>query len=213
MRHFIRALSSVTAATLLLLPPVDAVEGSAAVGDAAQGALIFHERCEKCHRAEGDATGGRAFPVLAGQKEKYLLEQMVQFVKGDRVASKMHEILGEDLANPQTLRDLSTYLSAQRREMHNEHGDAHRLGLGHRIYDDRCARCHGTLGDGGTNATVPAIIGQNYTYLVAQLRGFAAGHRSSVNPGDIDAVAHLSPNDVRAVADFMSRMPENASAR
>jgi cytochrome c553 len=45
------------------------------------------------------------------------------------------------------------------------------------------------------------------------MNGFAAGHRSKADPAVIDAVSKLAPDDMRAVADFMSRLPQSADAR
>jgi hypothetical protein len=45
------------------------------------------------------------------------------------------------------------------------------------------------------------------------MNGFAAGHRSKADRAVIDAVGKLAPDDRRAVADFMSRLPESADAR
>jgi cytochrome c553 len=56
----------------------------------------------------------------------------------------------------------------------------------------------------------PAIGGQNYTYLLDQLNGFAVGHRAKVENDLLTAVRSLSVNDMKALADYMSRMPESA---
>jgi cytochrome c553 len=47
---------------------------------------------------------------------------------------------------------------------------------------------------------------------VSQLHGFAAGHRSKASPELIDAMGKLSSDDVLAVADFLSRLPQSAGA-
>ncbi|HMK87607.1 MAG TPA: c-type cytochrome [Steroidobacteraceae bacterium] len=181
---------------------------TAAVPDLTHGAQIYAQHCIGCHRSRGNAEGDRQYPQLGGQQERYLLEQLVQFVTLGRYAPKMHQILtAADLADPQTLRDLSAYLAAQPHDPHGEHGDAHRLGRGRQIYDQSCAECHGARGEGRAQGPIPAISGQNYTYLLTQLEGFAAGHRSRAEPAAIDAVRRLSRDDIRAVADFISRMP------
>ena len=84
--------------------------------------------------------------------------------------------------------------------------------------DVRCTtrvapRVTGALGNGRADGAIPAIAGQNYTYLVGQMNGFAAGHRSKADPAVIDAVSKLAPDDMKAVADFMSRLPQSADAR
>jgi len=185
-----------------------------ATPDPSHGKQLYEEHCVRCHRPEGSGTGERQYPQLASQQEQYLLEQLVEFVTLDRLAPKMHQILAQStLANPQSLRDLSDYLASQPHDEHGEHGDGHRLGRGRRIYDQYCAGCHGTLGEGRAKGSVPAVDGQNYTYLLAQLKGFVAGHRSRAEPAVIAAVSNLSPDDKAAVADFMSRMPDSRDAK
>jgi cytochrome c553 len=181
--------------------------------DPTHGKQLYEEYCVRCHRPQGSGTGERQYPQLAGQQEQYVLEQLVDFVTLDRFAPKMHQILAQGtLADPQSLRDLSAYLAIQPRDVHGEHGDGYRIGRGRQIFNQYCAECHGTLGEGRAKGPVPAVDGQNYTYLLAQLKGFVAGHRSRAEPALIGAVSKLSPDDMAAVADFMSRMPDSLDA-
>lgn len=187
---------------------------SAATPDAARGERLYAEHCVGCHKLRGHATGPREYPQLAGQQEQYLLEQLAQFVTLDRFAPQMHRVLDQSaLADPQSLRDLSFFLAGQRHDPHGEHGDAHRIGRGRQFYADRCTECHGKLGEGRAMGPIPAIGGQNYTYLLTQLKGFASGHRARAERAVIDAVSRLSSNDMRAVADFISRLPESSDTR
>lgn len=186
----------------------------AATPDLAQGEALYKHYCMRCHEARGSGDGEREFPQLAGQQRLYLLTQLVQIMALDRLAPKMHQVLAQSpLSEPQALSDVTAYLAVQPHDSHGEHGDAHRLGRGRELYDTRCAPCHGALGGGQAQGPVPAVAGQNYTYLVGQLKGFAAGHRSKADPQVIDAVGRLRPNDVSAVADFMSRLPQSADRR
>jgi len=186
----------------------------AATPDVAHGQAVYERYCIRCHEARGSGGGEREVPQLAGQQRQYLLAELTQIIATDRVAPKMHQVLAQpDLSNPQVLSDVTAYLTAQPHDTHGEHGDALRLGRGRELYNARCATCHGALGDGRVQGAIPAIAGQNYTYLVDQMKGFAAGHRSKADPAVIDAVSKLAPDDMRAVADFMSRLPQSADAR
>ncbi|HTV95647.1 MAG TPA: c-type cytochrome [Steroidobacteraceae bacterium] len=180
--------------------------------DAKRGAALYARHCERCHRARGSGTGERQFPKLAGQQERYLLMQLAQFATLERNAPRMHRVLSaDDIADPQSLHDLSFYLAEQRPDPHGEHGDGYRLGRGREIYASACSHCHGNLGEGRAEGPVPSIEAQNFTYLVEQLRGFAAGHPPDIDPRVISAVSGLSANDRSAVADFISRLPESAA--
>jgi len=182
----------------------------AASPDLQQGAGLYQRFCKHCHDAGGSGNGHREVPRLAGQQRIYLLNQLVQFITLDRYAPSMHRVLARPpLLDPQSLSDLSAYLAAQPPDSHGEHGDAHRLGLGRILYNRRCAECHGAHGKGNAQGPIPVVGGQNYTYLLNQLNGFAVGHRAKVESELLSAVRSLSANDMEAVADFMSRMPES----
>jgi cytochrome c553 len=205
--------------SIILMQPVSAQQQSAsdlvnrataATPDLTHGEALFRHFCIRCHDARGSGTGDREFPRLAGQQRQYLLNQLAQFITLDRYGPQMHQILNQPtLANPQALSDLSSYLAAQHFDSFGEHGDAHSLGRGRQIYNERCAPCHGTYGEGRAPVLIPAVGGQNYSYLLTQLKGFAAGHRGKVESALMGAVASLSPNDISAVADFISRMPRS----
>ena len=182
--------------------------------DAAQGRQLYDRFCTRCHRAEGSATGGGQYPQLGGQREDYLLKQLVELITLDRLAPRMHEVLQQaPLSDPQSLRDLSFYLAIQTHETHGESGDGHNLGRGRQLYVQLCANCHGKFGEGRPEGPTPAVGGQNYTYLREQVSAFAGGHRAMVEPALMDTMRRLSNADVRAVADYMSQMPASVDVR
>jgi cytochrome c553 len=178
--------------------------------DLEQGKALYQRFCERCHDAGGSGNRNREVPRLAGQQRIYLLNQLAQFITLDRYAPSMHRVLARaPLLDPQSLSDLSAYLAAQPPDSHGEHGDPHWLGLGRILYNLRCGECHGVHGEGNAQGPIPAVGGQNYTYLLNQLNGFAVGHRAEVESDLLTAVRALSADDMKAVADFMSRMPES----
>ena len=186
----------------------------AATSDLEQGKVLYERYCKRCHDAGGNGTRDREVPRLAGQQRFYLLNQLAQIIALDRDAPIMHRVLARPpLLDPQALSDLSAYLAALPPDSHGEHGDPHWLGLGRILYNLRCGECHGTYGEGRAQGPIPAVGGQNYTYLLNQLNGFAAGHRSKVDSDMLTAVRALAANDMKAVADFMSRMPESVDPR
>jgi cytochrome c553 len=185
----------------------------ATTADLKQGKALYQRICQRCHDAGGSGNRDREIPRLAGQQRIYLLNQLAQFITLDRYAPSMHRILARPpLLDPQSLSDLSAYLAAQPPDSHGEHGDPHWLGLGRILYNLRCAQCHGTYGEGNAQGPIPAVGGQNYSYLLSQLNGFVVGHRTKVESDLLAAVRSLSTNDMKAVADYMSRMPESVDA-
>src|SRR5687767_11509467 len=58
-----------------------------------RGALVYREYCMSCHgpAALGDAE--QVIPALAGQRELYLLKQLIDFVESDRDTPEMHRLM------------------------------------------------------------------------------------------------------------------------
>jgi cytochrome c553 len=183
-------------------------EADALSPDSARGRQLYEQNCVRCHRVQGSSTGAREYPQLGGQREEYLLEQLANFISLGRLSPKMHQVLLQaSLTAPQSLRDISFYLANQPHDAHGEHGDGHNLGRGRRLYTKLCSKCHGELGQGNSQGPIPAVGGQNYTYLHEQVSAFVGGHRSIVEPALMDTMRGLSDADARAVADYMSQMP------
>jgi cytochrome c553 len=178
--------------------------------DPEHGRILYLKHCSKCHSPHAWGDGPREIPALAGQRESYLIEQLAHFASGERKGSVthgpvMHEILQPpDLNRPQAIGDLAAYLSRAGRNPQPEHAATRAPAIGKGTYTKACASCHGTDGAGSDQGTIPAIGGQHYGYLLAQLSGFASGLRG--HPLGPDVVSGLSDEEQQAVADFVSRL-------
>jgi cytochrome c553 len=212
-------------AALMLLAIASALDGIGASGDrgtnlqsealavspdAEHGRVLYLKHCSRCHSSHGWGDGPREIPALAGQWENYLIEQLACFATGDRNGSVMHgpvmhEILQPpDLMRAQAIGDLAAYLSRAGRNPQPEHAEGRSLALGKRTYSKACSACHGSDGAGSGKGAIPAIGGQHYGYLLAQLSGFASGLRG--HSLSADAVSSLSDEEQQAVADYASRL-------
>jgi cytochrome c553 len=185
-------------------------QAQAAVPDPEHGRILYLQHCAACHGRHAWGDGPREIPVLAGQRESYLIQQLVHFVSGARQGSEMHGPLMHDTLQPsdldraQAFRDLATYLAGAPRNPRPERGDGRTLTLGGRDYTRGCAGCHGSDGAGSEHGAIPAIGGQDYGYLLAQLRSFTSGRLA--HPAVADAPVALSAQEQPAVADYVSRL-------
>ena len=149
-------------------------------------------------------------PVLAGQREKYLIGELAGFVRGARPGSQMHgPIMRETLQAPdvnwaQAFRDLAAYLSAAPRNPRPDTGPGNGLTTAERNYRQGCLSCHAIDGAGSDEHSVPAIGGQGYGYLRTQLREFAAARRR--HPTLANSPVALSSDEQLGVADYVSRL-------
>jgi len=176
--------------------------------DVQNGEHLYIQYCSACHKRSGWGSGPREVPTLAGQQEVYLLEQLVQFSVMERLKDEMHDVVARpEIASPQVLRDVSAYIAQRPRNPDPDRGDATQLQAGERVYAQSCVTCHGRNGEGSPKDVVPAVGGQQYGYLLVQLRSIAQGHRKNLQPAVNDIVRSLSPGETAGVADYMSRLP------
>jgi cytochrome c553 len=185
-------------------------QAQASVPDSHHGMVLYVKHCAACHGRHGWGDGPREIPVLAGQRESYLMRQLVRFASGARAGSEMHgPVMHDTLQSPdvdraQAFRDLASYLASAPRNPQPELGDGLALTLGARDYTRGCSGCHGRDGAGSDGGTIPAIGGQGYSYLLSRLRSFAAGH--SPHAAVADSPVALSGEEQPAVADYVSRL-------
>lgn len=197
------------AATAVAPPTTDHILQLAA--DPGHGKILFLMHCKSCHGANAGGDGPRAIPVLAGQREKYIVEQLALFATGMRAGQSMHETMQRpDLGWIKPVRDLAAYLSSAPRNPRPEYGDARDTAAGKRLYEAACTACHGSQGQ-GTDSGVPAIGGQQYRYLAAQLGNFVSGHRDAENREVLVSMGALSERDIEEVANYASRLGYLAS--
>ena len=176
--------------------------------DPEHGKILYLKHCTGCHSPRAWGDGPREIPALAGQRESYLIEQLARFATGARKGSEMHgpamyeSLQPADVNRPQAMGDLAAYLSRAGRNPHPEHSEGQALALGKRTYISGCAACHGSDGAGSDTGSIPAIGGQHYRYLLAQLSGFVSGLRGH----PLGAGTASSNAEQQAVADYVSRL-------
>ncbi len=70
---------------------------------------------------------------------------------------------------------------------------------------ERCARCHGSDGQGRMPGAFPRLAGQRRDYLVASLGAYAAGERGS---GMMEPIAaRLTPAEIELAAGYYAELP------
>lgn len=176
------------------------------------GGRIYRERCAWCHGRNAHGSADPVTPSLAGQQALYLIKQIVDFAEGDRTAPEMHRIVAlKELSTAQAIRDVSSYLNGLPGNTRPETGDGKNLAGGKRYYDGLCAYCHGQRGEGNEQHATPSLQGQHYSYLLMQSRRLAVGHRYSVPVEVIDLLEKITFDELRAIADYASRLPAQAT--
>jgi len=182
--------------------------------DIAHGLEIYRE-CARCHTPEGHGLKSGIVPQIAGQHQKVVIKQLADIRAGHRKITLMNSYATlESIGGVQSLADVAGYIDTLEIGTDVGMGPGDALEKGEKLYGEGCASCHGARGGGDDEAFVPRIHSQHFNYLVAQLEWIQSGRRGNANPAMQAIVKGYSDEDVRAVADYVSRLepPEELQA-
>jgi cytochrome c553 len=156
--------------------------------------------CAGCHGADGKSVD-KTIPVIWGQQAGYIYIQLRDFKRGDRKSDIMQPIVSSlerddmqaiaeyfaqkpwaDLGQPRASKEISDLASNANRSV-------------------GCTSCHldHFQGDG----TVPRLAGQSREYLAKTMNDFRTRARGN-NPGMSDLMLATSPDDLAALAEYLS---------
>jgi cytochrome c553 len=145
-----------------------------------------------------------------------LLKQLVDFRHNQRWDERMQHFTDQHhLATTQQLTDVAAYASSLPRSSLalDNIGDGSSLREGASVYFRVCDACHGPLGEGDALHLRPRLAGQRYAYLLRQLTETAAGDRPGMDPAHVKRLRDLTPQQIRGVADYLSRTSPDLSSR
>jgi cytochrome c553 len=155
------------------------------------------QACAACHGADGNAPSGE-LPNLAGQSWRYIYQQLRDFQEGRRSNPPMAPLVAN--LTRDDMMAIANYYAAQPLKPSSFAVDEAKARLGKaKAEETLCSMCHlgGLLGQN----EIPRLAGQNYAYVVAQLKAFRdrtrtndAGTMASVartlSEADIDNLGH-----------------------
>lgn len=173
----------------------------------ARGAVIFKQHCASCHGADGDGDANRKIPALASQRFAYLVRQLANFASAERDSDAMHsKALQRPMNNPQTWVDIAAHLNKLPTIPAAATGVGTHVALGRGIFHEQCASCHQDDARGDDDGFVPSLRNQHFPYLVDQLHRIGEGERHNADEDLMRFVRSFDDNDIRAVADYLSRL-------
>lgn len=176
-------------------------------GDAAKGKAQT-AICAGCHGADGNSVLA-INPNLAGQNEKYLIKQLLEFKSGARQNATMAPMA--NMLSDEDVENVAAFF-AQQSVQHTSVAEKY-IARGERLYrsgdSDRdipaCMACHGANGNGMPAAAFPALGGQQPEYTKAQLAAFRSGNRNNDENGMMrDVVAKMSDEQIEAIAHYLA---------
>lgn len=169
------------------------------------------ETCVPCHNTDGNSTVP-AWPKIAGQHSKYLLEQLLEYKKGES-SNRSDPVMYGIVANMSTkdLEELADFFATQ--QMSPGAADPDLIKIGEKIYTGgnkkagipACIACHGPRGIGNDLAKFPRLAGQHAEYTADQLRKYKKGERST----DLNAImreisAKMTDTEIEAVSSYVA---------
>jgi cytochrome c553 len=174
--------------------------GPAPAQDVEAGRVKAQQVCAACHGADGNAPAPEV-PSLAGQSWRYLYIQLRDFQEGRRsnpLMSPMAQPLSrEDMIN------IANFYAGQPLKPSTFKADEAKARLGKAKADETlCTMCH--LGEFKGQNEIPRVGGQNYPYIVAQLKAFKGRTRTN-DAGNMTSVARtLSDADIENLAHYIT---------
>src|SRR6185503_17692184 len=191
------------------------LEAAKLTPNAEHGAALFGT-CAACHQASGRGTSDGTVPAIAGQHGSVLLKQLVDFRHDQRWDERMEHFTDRHhLPTSQDLTDVAAYASRLPRfpAMADTIGDGAFLREGASVYFRECEACHGPLGQNDVLRLRPRLAEQHYEYLLRQLKETAAGYRPGMDRAHVARLHNLTPEELRGVADYLSRVSPDLSSQ
>ncbi len=189
-----------------------ALSGNAqAMGDAEAGKTKA-AACGGCHGMDGNSMVP-TFPKLAGQNEKYIVNQLKAFKASQGRSNEI--MLGMAAAlSEQDMKDIGAYYYTQKVTAAAPH-DTTKLTLGREIYKGgnlqtrlpACQACHGPTGAGTPGNGYPQLGGQYADYTRAQLMAFKKGERTTDDKAIMRDIAKMmSDEEIDAVSQYIASL-------
>jgi cytochrome c553 len=146
--------------------------------------------CVACH-GDGGNSSITTNPILAGQTARYMYLQLRDFQEGRRSDPQMSPMVAG--LSRDELRELADYFAAQKPKPQNFKPDPAKARLGKAKADETlCTMCH--LGGFIGQNEIPRVAGQQYEYVVKQMRDFKTAKRTN-DAGNMASVSKTLTDD------------------
>ncbi len=201
-----KVFSAAIAASLLVI-----MSGAHAAGDAEAGKTKAIA-CGGCHGMDGNSMVP-TFPKLAGQNEKYIVNQLQAFKANETRKNEIMIGFSAGLSE-QDMKDIGAFYFTQNLSAAAPH-DASKLELGREIYKGgnlqtklpACQACHGPKGAGNPGTGYAQVGGQYADYTKAQLMAFKSGERANDEKAMMRDIAKMmTDEEIDAVSQYIASL-------
>jgi cytochrome c553 len=156
--------------------------------------------CAACHGEAGNSTNPQ-WPSLAQQPAQFISTSLFMFREGNRKNDLMTP-MAKPLSNAE-MNDLAAYFAAQKAAPPKHQSKPENVAAGPGLAKKfNCSQCHGPQLLGQQH--IPRLAGQQYDYLLVQLKGFKAQTRADIDGNMTSAAQALTPQDIETLADYLA---------
>ena len=193
-------------ATPILLQASQLEDVMAMQPDVAHGKKVY-EICATCHEDTGWGKRDGTFPVIAGQHHNVILKQIVDVRSRKRQNPSMYPFIDPKLLGGwQSIADVAAYVDQLPPDPKPGTGSGEKVSEGKKVFQQKCAACHGKLAEGDNAKFYPRLQGQHYGYLKRELEFIQGGFRKNADPAMLVQLKTLNAEEISAVADYLSRL-------
>jgi cytochrome c553 len=156
--------------------------------------------CVACHGEAGNSTNPQ-WPSLAQQPAQFISTSLFMFREGNRKNDLMTP-MAKSLSNAD-MNDLAAYFAAQKAAAPKHQSKPENAAAGPGLAKKfNCSQCHGAQLMGQQH--IPRLAGQQYDYLLSNLREFKAQKRADIDGNMTSAAQALTPQDIEVLADYLA---------
>lgn len=204
---------------VLFVSPVDAA-------DVDKGKEI-NGTCAACHGEFGQGGKKGEYPRIAGQRVKYLENQLKSFRARTRLNIPMFPYTQERELSDDDIKDVAAYLAGIELPTRmpdfvgNEDALTRLLMVdkvmiipraegdvenGGKIYQKQCVACHAKTGKG--RGMFPMLVGQYTSYLKRQVGLYLKGDRPHDEEGVVGVLNGLKPSEIQDILAYLTALQE-----
>lgn len=191
-----------------------AASAQALKGDvkAAEGKVAM---CIGCHGIPGYQASFpeiHRVPMISGQSEKYLVNALVAYQKGERKHPTMRGIAGS--LTDQDMADLAAYYTQHGADkpvsVPEQPAKAPSADVAALLQKGGCVACHGANFNKGADPSYPKIAGQHADFLYVALKAYKTEGASTVGRANAimgAQVKQFSNAELKAMANYIGSLP------
>ena len=180
--------------------------------------------CNACHGLDAKTPSQPLYPKLAGQNQEYIIAQLRDFKSGARHNGLSVVMRGalSPIKNDDEIKTIAEWLAsltievditekAKEAELYkskNFEVDITETAKGAKLYKSKnCHACHGEKANTPILPNYPKLAGQNYKYLIAQMKDIKRGIRKNGNSVVMKGIMYsVSDKEITVIAQWLESL-------